>query len=71
MQLLCLEEKLSPHVLSSLEEDSQMGRLMACRSLSAMLKLIGRSMRQDTLNRIYPGKLKRDDLTTTPRSTLL
>uniref|UniRef100_A0A8C8DHG9 Dynein axonemal assembly factor 5 n=1 Tax=Oryzias sinensis TaxID=183150 RepID=A0A8C8DHG9_9TELE len=60
-QLLCLEEKLSPHVLSSLEEDSQMGRLMACRSLSAMLKLIGRSMRQDTLNQIYPELLKRLD----------
>lgn len=66
MQLLCLEERLSPQVLSALEEDSQMGRLLACRSLSVMLTLIGRSMNQDTLNKIYPGKLESNNPTEAP-----
>uniref|UniRef100_A0A8C4GNC1 Dynein axonemal assembly factor 5 n=1 Tax=Dicentrarchus labrax TaxID=13489 RepID=A0A8C4GNC1_DICLA len=60
-QLLCLEEKLSPLVLSALEEDSQMGRLLACRSLSTILKLIGTSLHPEALNKIYPELLKRLD----------
>uniref|UniRef100_A0A8C4EQH4 Dynein axonemal assembly factor 5 n=1 Tax=Dicentrarchus labrax TaxID=13489 RepID=A0A8C4EQH4_DICLA len=59
--LLCLEEKLSPLVLSALEEDSQMGRLLACRSLSTILKLIGTSLHPEALNKIYPELLKRLD----------
>lgn len=55
VQLLCLEVKLSPQVLSALEEDSQMARLMACRSLSAILRLIGSSLHPEALNKIYPG----------------
>uniref|UniRef100_A0A3Q3ASK3 Dynein axonemal assembly factor 5 n=1 Tax=Kryptolebias marmoratus TaxID=37003 RepID=A0A3Q3ASK3_KRYMA len=47
--LLCLEEKLSSLVLSALEEDSQMSRLLACRSLSAMLRLIGTSLHHENL----------------------
>lgn len=58
MQLLCLEEKLIPLVLSALDEDSHMSRLMACRSLSNILKLIGTSLHPDALNKIYPGKLQ-------------
>ncbi|XP_041813590.1 dynein assembly factor 5, axonemal-like [Chelmon rostratus] len=60
-QLLCLEEKLCPLVLSALEEDSQMSRLLACRSLSAVLKLIGTSLHPEALNKIYPELLKRLD----------
>lgn len=56
VQLLCLEEKLIPLVLSALEEDSQMGRLLACRSLYNILKLIGTSLHPEALNKIYPGK---------------
>lgn len=56
MQLLCMEEKLTPQVLSALEEDSQMGRLLACRSLSAILLLIGSSLHPEALNKLYPGK---------------
>ncbi|XP_036003889.1 dynein assembly factor 5, axonemal isoform X2 [Fundulus heteroclitus] len=58
-QLLCLEEKLSPLVLSALEEDSQTSRLLACRSLSATLQLIGTSLHHEALNRIYPEVLKK------------
>ncbi|KAM9345586.1 dynein axonemal assembly factor 5 [Symphorus nematophorus] len=60
-QLLCLEEKLSPLLFSALEEDSQMGRLLACRSLSTILKLIGTSLDPEALNKIYPELLKRLD----------
>ncbi len=55
VQLLCLEEKLTPLLLSALDEDSQMGRLMACRSLSTLLKLTGPSLHPEALNKIYPG----------------
>ncbi|GLD66175.1 dynein assembly factor 5, axonemal [Lates japonicus] len=60
-KLLCLEEKLSPKVLSALEEDSQMSRLLACRSLSTILRLIGTSLHPKVLNKIYPELLKRLD----------
>ncbi|KAG7242901.1 hypothetical protein INR49_018156 [Caranx melampygus] len=60
-QLLSLEEKLSPQVLSALEEDSQMGRLLACRSMSTILRLVGSSLHPEALNKIYPELLKRLD----------
>ncbi|XP_029292863.1 dynein assembly factor 5, axonemal [Cottoperca gobio] len=71
-QLLCLEEKVSPQVLSALEEDSQMGRLLACRSLSTILRLIGTSLHPEALNKIYPVLLKRlDDSSEEVRSVAL
>ncbi|KAJ0001391.1 hypothetical protein NQD34_006411 [Periophthalmus magnuspinnatus] len=60
-QVLCVEEKLSPQVLSALEEDSQMARLLACRSVSSILRLIGPSLHPEALNKIYPELLKRLD----------
>ncbi|XP_070838061.1 dynein axonemal assembly factor 5-like [Chaetodon trifascialis] len=60
-QMLCLEEKLCPLLLSALEEDSQMSRLLACRSLSTVLRLIGTSLHPEALNKIYPELLKRLD----------
>ncbi|XP_015246691.1 PREDICTED: dynein assembly factor 5, axonemal [Cyprinodon variegatus] len=60
-QLLSLEVKLSPLVLSALDENSQMSRLLACRCLSATLKLIGTSLHHEALNKIYPELLKRLD----------
>ncbi|KAK1877155.1 Dynein assembly factor 5 axonemal [Dissostichus eleginoides] len=71
-QLLCLEEKVSPQVLSALEEDSQMARLLACRSLSTILRLIGASLHPEALNKIYPVLLKRlDDSSEEVRSVAL
>ena len=60
-QVLCVEEKLSPQVLSALEEDSPMARLLACRSISIIIKLVGQSLHPDALNKIYPELLKRLD----------
>uniref|UniRef100_A0A8C6NH69 Dynein axonemal assembly factor 5 n=1 Tax=Nothobranchius furzeri TaxID=105023 RepID=A0A8C6NH69_NOTFU len=59
--LKCEAEQLSPRVFSALEEDSQTSRLFACRSLSAMLGLIGTSLHHEALNKIYPELLKRLD----------
>ncbi|XP_042361506.1 dynein axonemal assembly factor 5-like [Plectropomus leopardus] len=71
-QLLCLEDKLCPQVLSALEEDSQMARLLSCRSLSAILRLIGTSLHPEALNKIYPELLKRlDDSSEEVRSVAL
>ncbi|KAE8283195.1 Dynein assembly factor 5, axonemal [Larimichthys crocea] len=71
-QLLCLEEKLIPLVLSALDEDSQMGRLLACRSLSTTVRLIGTSLHPEALNKIYPELLKRlDDSSEEVRSVAL
>uniref|UniRef100_A0AAQ4RHT9 Dynein axonemal assembly factor 5 n=1 Tax=Gasterosteus aculeatus aculeatus TaxID=481459 RepID=A0AAQ4RHT9_GASAC len=52
---------LTPCVLSALEEDSEMSRLFACRSLSALLRLIGTNLHPEALNKIYPMLLKRLD----------
>ncbi|XP_053706872.1 dynein axonemal assembly factor 5-like isoform X1 [Synchiropus splendidus] len=60
-QLLGLEQKLSPQVLSALEEDSPMARTLACRSLATMLGLIGSELHPEALNKIYPELLKRLD----------
>lgn len=60
-QVLHVEEKLSPQVLSALEEDSQMARLLACRSVSTIIKLVGPCLHPDALNKIYPELLKRLD----------
>ncbi|XP_019728640.1 dynein assembly factor 5, axonemal [Hippocampus comes] len=60
-QLLCLEERLSPQLLSSLDEDSPMGRLLACRCLSTLLRRVGSSLREEALNKIYPELVKRLD----------
>ncbi|XP_062294779.1 dynein axonemal assembly factor 5-like [Scomber scombrus] len=71
-QLLCMEEKLTSQVLSALEEDSQMGRLLACRSLSTILRLIGSSLHPEALNKLYPELLKRlDDSSEEVRSVAL
>ncbi|XP_075996670.1 dynein axonemal assembly factor 5-like, partial [Genypterus blacodes] len=60
-QLLCVEDRLSPQLLTALEEDSKMARLFACRSLIIVLRLIGASLHPDALNKIYPELLKRLD----------
>lgn len=56
VQLLSLVEKLSPALLSALEDDSRMSRLFACRSVATILERIGKSLHPDVLNKIYPGK---------------
>ncbi|KAI1884449.1 hypothetical protein AGOR_G00226510 [Albula goreensis] len=60
-QLLSVEKQLTPQVLAALDEDSQTSRLLACRSISTLLRLVGPDLSPDTLNTIYPELLKRMD----------
>uniref|UniRef100_A0A669EYT5 Dynein axonemal assembly factor 5 n=1 Tax=Oreochromis niloticus TaxID=8128 RepID=A0A669EYT5_ORENI len=57
----CKHLGMRPQVLSALEEDSQMSRLLACRCLCAILRLTGTSLHHEALNKIYPELLKRLD----------
>ncbi|XP_068606399.1 dynein axonemal assembly factor 5-like [Brachionichthys hirsutus] len=71
-QVMLLEERLSPLLLSALDEDSQMARLFACRSLLTILKLAGTGLHCEALNKIYPELLKRmDDSSEEVRSAAL
>lgn len=60
-QVLSVEETLSTQLISALEEDSKLARLLACRSLHALLKLTTQRLNTDSLNKIYPELLKRVD----------
>ncbi|XP_068192211.1 dynein axonemal assembly factor 5-like isoform X2 [Antennarius striatus] len=71
-EVMGLEERLLPLLLSSLGEDSRMSKLFACRSLFTVLKLTGSGLRPEALNKIYPELLKRmDDSSEEVRSAAL
>lgn len=56
-QVLSVEETLTTQLISALEEDSKLARLLACRSLHSLLKLTTQRLNTDSLNKIYPGML--------------
>ncbi|KAK7175263.1 hypothetical protein R3I93_002230 [Phoxinus phoxinus] len=60
-RIVSVEETLSTQLISALEEDSKLARLLACRSLHALLKLTTQQLSTDSLNKIYPELLKRVD----------
>ncbi|XP_066498127.1 dynein axonemal assembly factor 5-like [Hoplias malabaricus] len=60
-QVLSVELKLSSDLTSALEEDSQLSRLLACRSLHTLLTITTCCLSTDALNKIYPELLKRVD----------
>ncbi|XP_069761893.1 dynein axonemal assembly factor 5-like [Narcine bancroftii] len=60
-QALGLYDDLMPKMIAALDEDSKMTRLLACRAISAILKVIGNQMDPDKLNKLYPELLKRLD----------
>ncbi|KAL7861160.1 hypothetical protein AOLI_G00175090 [Acnodon oligacanthus] len=60
-QVGSVEAKLSVDLISALEEDSQLARLLACRLIHTLLTLTAHCLGSDTLNRIYPELLKRVD----------
>ncbi|XP_005997023.1 dynein axonemal assembly factor 5 [Latimeria chalumnae] len=60
-QALKVHNDLMPQVLSTLEEDSKLTRLVACRIVGAFLKLCGNQFSPDKLNAVYPELLKRLD----------
>ncbi|XP_057202919.1 dynein axonemal assembly factor 5 isoform X2 [Triplophysa rosa] len=60
-RVLSVEESLRTQLISALEEDSRLARLLACRSLHSLLKLTAHQLNTDSLNEIYPELLKRVD----------
>ncbi|ROL51129.1 Dynein assembly factor 5, axonemal [Anabarilius grahami] len=54
-RVVSLEETLRTQLISALEEDSKLARLLACRSLYSLLKLTAQQLSPDSLNKIYPG----------------
>ncbi|KAM4820819.1 dynein axonemal assembly factor 5 [Thomomys bottae] len=70
------QEALMAHVLSTLEEDSTVTRLMSCRIINTFLETSGDAMDPDKSLKVYPELLKRlDDVSNDVRiaaaSTLL
>ncbi|XP_053898776.1 dynein axonemal assembly factor 5 [Malaclemys terrapin pileata] len=60
-EIFKLEDALMPQVIATLDEDSKMTRLMACRIVSVILNTCGKQFDLDKLNNIYPELLKRLD----------
>ncbi|XP_008849669.1 dynein assembly factor 5, axonemal isoform X2 [Nannospalax galili] len=56
-----IQETLMPHVLATLEDDSQTTRLVSCRIVNMFLKTSGHTMESDRLLKVYPELLKRLD----------
>ncbi|XP_072549719.1 dynein axonemal assembly factor 5-like [Salminus brasiliensis] len=60
-QVLSVEPKLIADLISALEEDSQLSRLLASRSLETLMSITAHCLSPDTCNKIYPELLKRVD----------
>ncbi|XP_009688412.2 dynein axonemal assembly factor 5 [Struthio camelus] len=60
-EILEVEGMLMPQIIASLDEDSKMTRLMACRIVDVFLKVCGRQFDSDKLINTYPEVLKRLD----------
>ncbi|KAF7698269.1 dynein axonemal assembly factor 5-like [Silurus meridionalis] len=60
-QVLNRETEFSAYLISALEEDSQLSRVFACRSISSFITVAEQGLNPDTLNKIYPELLKRID----------
>ncbi|XP_030068430.1 dynein axonemal assembly factor 5 [Microcaecilia unicolor] len=60
-ELLQVREVLMPQVITALDEDSKITRLMACRIINVILQICGNQFNPDNLNKLYPEFLKRLD----------
>ncbi|CAI9611928.1 unnamed protein product [Staurois parvus] len=60
-EILQIQDILMPTVLTTLEEDSKMSRLMSCRIIRALLEACEHHLNPDQLNKIYLEVLKRLD----------
>uniref|UniRef100_A0A8B9QLI2 Dynein axonemal assembly factor 5 n=1 Tax=Apteryx owenii TaxID=8824 RepID=A0A8B9QLI2_APTOW len=60
-EILEVEGMLMPQMIASLDEDSKMARLMACRIVDVFFKVCGRQFDSDKLIKTYPEVLKRLD----------
>ncbi|XP_062945575.1 dynein axonemal assembly factor 5 [Cynocephalus volans] len=60
-QIQEVQEVLMPQILTTLEEDSQMTRLISCRIINIFLKTSGAVIDPDKFIKVYPELLKRLD----------
>ncbi|XP_062444608.1 dynein axonemal assembly factor 5 [Rhea pennata] len=60
-EILEVEGVLMPQIIASMDEDSKMTRLMACRIVGVFFKVCGRQFDSDKLIKTYPEVLKRLD----------
>ncbi|XP_053327165.1 dynein axonemal assembly factor 5 [Spea bombifrons] len=60
-EILQVQDVLIPPVITTLEEDSKMSRLVSCRIIRALLSICEQHVDPDKLNKIYPEILKRLD----------
>ncbi|XP_006889782.1 PREDICTED: HEAT repeat-containing protein 2 [Elephantulus edwardii] len=71
-QILEMEGTLMPHMVTSLEEDSQMTRLLSCRIIDLFLQTSGDQNNPEQLIKVYPELLKRlDDVSSEVRMAAL
>ncbi|XP_067407014.1 dynein axonemal assembly factor 5 isoform X1 [Emydura macquarii macquarii] len=60
-EIFKVEDALMRQIIATLDEDSKITRLMACRIVSVFLNICGKQFGLDKLNNIYPELLKRLD----------
>lgn len=56
LQIQEVQETLMPQILTTLEEDSQMTRLISCRIINVFLKTSDGVIDPDKFIKIYPGR---------------
>uniref|UniRef100_A0A803VEZ2 Dynein axonemal assembly factor 5 n=2 Tax=Ficedula albicollis TaxID=59894 RepID=A0A803VEZ2_FICAL len=61
LNILKVKDELMPQVIASLDEDSKITRLMACRIVDVFLKVCGRQFDVDKFKNTYTEVLKRLD----------
>uniref|UniRef100_K7F9I7 Dynein axonemal assembly factor 5 n=1 Tax=Pelodiscus sinensis TaxID=13735 RepID=K7F9I7_PELSI len=60
-EIFKLEDALMHQIIATLDEDSKMTRVMACRIVNVFLNICGKQFDVEKLNNIYPELLKRLD----------
>ncbi|XP_017669116.1 PREDICTED: dynein assembly factor 5, axonemal [Lepidothrix coronata] len=60
-EILKVKDELMPQIIASMDEDSKITRLMACRIVDAFLKACGRQFDEDKFKNTYTEVLKRLD----------
>ncbi|NXF01242.1 DAAF5 factor, partial [Smithornis capensis] len=60
-EILKVKDELMPQIIASMDEDSKITRLMACRIVDALLKVCGKQFDEDKFKNTYTEVLKRLD----------
>ncbi|KFU93899.1 HEAT repeat-containing protein 2, partial [Chaetura pelagica] len=60
-EMLKVKDGLMPQIIASLDEDSKIARLLACRTVGVLVKVCGRQFDEENFTRTYTEVLKRLD----------